>query len=153
MKQIKPFEYAFERVSKRTPNQVKKHYTQFNQKENIILSTFVSSLNAENIRFTHHSREHIPFINHNILKQIIGNCEVVEFNVTNNRPRLLLRSNKQLNIIVNDNYELAHVCVVIGIKDNVLVSAYVNCVNDKHETLNMDRYTENLDIIKFAFEN
>ena len=153
MSRITPFEYAIERKVKVTENQIKKHAIQMTAEEKQLLSVLVSSLRGANFRITNHAKTHIPFLNNSLVKQTLENCDVIEFNVTNNSSRVLVRSRKQLNIIVGDNYELANVCLVIGIADCTVITAYANVKGDSHDTLNLDRYTADLDIIKYAMRN
>lgn len=147
---IQPFTYQFERKVKTSSNQVKKHCTQMNTTEISILTALVNSLDVNHLRITSHAREHIPFLNKSIVSQTLKSFDVIEFNLTNGNPRVLIRSKKQLNIIVDDNMDIANVCIVIGVKEMSIVTAYLNCVGDNHTHLHTDRYDSSINIVEIA---
>jgi hypothetical protein len=150
MSQYKPFEYEIKRIKKETKNQTKKHYSHFSDTEFHVLSAFINGIADSKVKILNHARNHIPFLNQSIVNQTLDNCQIIEFNVTNNSPRILVRSKKQLNIIVDGNLELAHVCIVIDIKKLEVITSYLNCSFDNHSSLNLDRYDATLDILKYA---
>lgn len=145
--------YQFDHRVKRTENQIKKHECQMTEAEKLILSTLVSSLDAYSLSITSHARNHISFLNKSIVSQTLQSFDVIEFNITNNKPRVLIRSRKQLNIITERGMDRANICLVIGIEDNMVITGYINCTNDNHKTLDMSRYDESIDIIKYAMRN
>lgn len=147
----KPFEYKFEKVVKETKNQTKKHVSQFNDAEFHVLHAVVNGICGSALEITKHARNHIPFLNQSIVQQTLEDCNIVEFNITEEKPRLLVRSRRQLNVVVDGNLDIAHVCMVIDIKDLKVIASYANLCSDTHEkTLNWDRYDPNLDILRYA---
>lgn len=147
---IQPFTYQFERKVKTSTDQIKKHCSQMNTTEVAILTALVNSLDVNHLRITNHAREHIPFLNKSIVSQTLKSFDVIEFNLTNGNPRVLIRSKKQLNIIVDDNMDVANVCIVIGVKEMIIITAYLNCTDDVHSTLHMDRYDSTINIVEIA---
>lgn len=150
MSAYKPFEYQINKVKKETPNQVKKHVSQFSETEFHILHAFVNGICGSKLQITPHAKSHISFINQSIVQQTLDDCELIEFNITNQNPRLLIRSRKQLNVVIDGNLDIAHVCMVIDIKNLRVITSYANTCSDNHQTLNWDRYDPDLDILKYA---
>ena len=152
-KSLPVIEYKFDRRVKTTKNQTKKHVSQFTSQEHFILSTLISTIDAKQVNITNHAKNHIPFLSRSIIAQTIAAFDVIEFNITNESPRVLIRSKKQLNIIAEQGYERANVCIVISISDMSVVTAYLNCIGDSHDTLDMNRYDSTIDIVKHAMCN
>lgn len=150
MPNYEPFEYQIHKVKKETKNQIKKHVSQFSDTEFHVLNAFVNGICDSKIQITNHAHNHISFINQSIVQQTLDDCDIIEFNITHENPRLLVRSRKQLNVIIDENLDIAHVCMVIDIKNLSVVTSYVNTCSDNHQTLNWDRYDATLDILKYA---
>lgn len=146
--------YNFEGGIKKTEGQIKKHHTHFTQSEKIILSIAVDKLNRNDIHISKHSKNHISFLNMKVVNQVLDDYEIIEFNATEKFNttdcRVLLRSKKVLSIINNGVIEKANICIVISIKTGHVITAYINCKNDKHNTINMKRYDETINILKYA---
>lgn len=62
--------------------------------------------------------------------------------------RVLLRSNAVQMVEIDGVPTLCHLCAVIDIDRNVLVTVYYNDVNDHHESLDPTRDTKNIEIIR-----
>lgn len=145
--------YQFDHRVKTTNNQIKKHISQMTAQESTILHTLISNLDSHEMRITNHAKNHISFINRSIVSQTLQAFDVIEFNVTNNKPRVLIRSRKQLNIVTERGMDKANICLVISIEENSVITAYVNCTNDNHKSIDMSRYDESINIIKYAMRN
>lgn len=152
MKQL--LEYQFDYRVKQTKSQTKKHYKQFTPDEKSILASVVKSIrsHSDNLQLSNHTKNHIPFFSLKLASQVLESCYIIEFNLTvkhgTESPRVLLRSKKVLPIIVDGKVENANVCMVLDIKSNQIITAYLNTCSDKHSTIHMDRYTDDLDIKK-----
>lgn len=145
-----PIELKIEKIVKETPNQIKKHISQFTETEFHVLNAFVNEICGSKVLLTSHSKTKIPFLNQEIVDETLADCDVIEFNVTNSRPRLLVRSNKQLAVIVEGEHTQANVCIVIDMWNLAVVTSYLNKCDDFHKQLVQSRYDENLDVIKYA---
>lgn len=147
------FNYRIERKIKVTQNQRKKHCSDFSDKEYHLLSAIVHCLQYESLTISNHARQHIPFLNSSIIQQTIENCEIIEFNLTEEKPRLLVRSRDELVVLVDGIKESTHVCIVVDILSNKVITSYLNRSSDFHSGLRADRYESDLDIIKYAMRN
>lgn len=150
MSSYKPFEYQISKVKKETCNQIKKHVSQFSDAEFHVLNALINGICGSKLQITPHAKSHIPFINQSIVQQTLNCCDVIEFNITNNSPRILVRSRKQLNVIIDDNLDIAHVCMVIDIRNLKVICTYANTCSDNHSSLNWDRYDASLNILQYA---
>lgn len=152
MKQL--LQYEFDYRVKQTTNQTKKHFSQLDKEERQLLASIVKSIRTQsnNLHLSNHTKNHIPFFSLKLASQVLESCYIIEFNLTTKQgiesPRVLLRSKKVLPIIVEGKVENANVCMVVDIKSNQIITAYLNTCTDKHTTLNLDRYTDDLDIKK-----
>ena len=151
----KPVDYKFDGGVKLTSNQIKKHHKFFSSAEKVLLECCVLNISTNHLIITAHARLHISSLTHSLAKETLMDCKVIEFNVNqknNIECRVLVRGNKTLPIRTDRGIENGNVCIVINIKTNVVVSAYINVESDSHNTLDIHRYNKGLDIIKYAME-
>jgi hypothetical protein len=155
MRHIQPVDYKFEKVVKPTDFQIKKYYTMFSPTEKALLECCVSNMSKNHLLILDHARTHIPSLTHSIAKETLMDCNVIEFNINQKNGlecRVLVRGNKIVPIKTDRGIENGNICMVVDIKNNKLVSAYINGQFDSHKNLDMGRYNESLNIIKYAME-
>jgi len=150
----KIIEYQFKKEVKQTKNQIKKHYTQFSELEKMLLKLHIDSIPKNEIKIIKHAKNHMDFLNNSIINQVLEKYEIIEFNV-NFKPertdcRVLIRSVKTLNIKENGTVNKANVCIVLDVRTGEVITAYANYKDDNHSNINMNRYDESINIIKYA---
>lgn len=146
-------EYKFEKVVKKTEGQIKKHITQFTSKEEKILRFAIDSMPKQMIKVFNHSKNHLNILSRNLVEQVLENYEIIEFNVIEKcyiERRVLIRSKKVLTINDNGISKKANICIVLEISTGNVITAYINCKDDKHDNINMKRYTADMDVVKYA---
>lgn len=145
-------------VVKRTNNQVKKHAYQmsFSELHNVV-SFFKNYTSKNDITLTNHLKNKIlnneVVLNTNMLANIMDNISqsIVEYNVTNDKPRLLLRSLKQEKILIDNKYQNTNLCIVIDLLNFNIITAYHNLANDNHGSFDLSRYDENMKIQPYDY--
>ena len=92
-------------------------------------------------------------LNTPILANIFDNVNqsIVEYNVTNDKPRLLLRSLSQENIMIDNKYQYTNLCIVIDLLSFRIVTSYHNLVNDFHNEIDYSRYNENMKVQPYDY--
>ena len=92
-------------------------------------------------------------LNTPMLANIFGsvNQSIIEYNVTNGTPRLLLRSLSQENIMIDNKYQYTNLCIVIDLLSFRIVTAYHNLVNDFHDDIDYNRYDENMKVQPYDY--
>lgn len=137
-----------------TPNQIKKHASQFTTTEAHILRSVVESFKHQELHITNHARQHVYDLDHSDVMAVINDCSIIEFNCTGSDCRVLLRCNHATHVYVDNGVEVDYtLCIVLSIKSGRVISAYCNQTDDSHDTLCTDRYDSSLDIMKIAFQN
>lgn len=148
-----------------TKNQIKKHYTQMNDKEKEIINKKIKEIN--DIKLSNHVIDYLKdnyfdFGNNDFKKYILNYLkrnnelknDIIEFNKTINKYngidyRVLIRMNDDFYVRCKDNIiRMCNLCCVINLNDFKLVTMYFNRKSDKHKTLDYSRYDEALDIEK-----
>lgn len=157
-------EYEINKRIKSTKGQAKKHFLQFTDREEELIEEVIERLSHETLHISNHARAEFPLINDKIIRQVLNSNHVIEFNVTNGKPRLVLRSTQVLKTKVHESnvngksksgFEnrisicKSNVCLVIDISNRTVVTCWLNPVSDCHSTIHMDRYTEKINIEKY----
>ena len=137
---------------KRTPNQTKKHYSQFSPNESQLLSIIVGNLLNEKLHILPHAYSHVSNLELDDIYNTLSNCKILEFNITNQEsPRILVRANHPTHFNVVEGIEINYnLCVVIDIKSNCVITCYCNESCDEHSTLDDSRYNPELNIVEIA---
>lgn len=143
---------------KKTNNQIKKHVSQMSFIElNHIVSFFKNETAKHDITLSYHLRDKVMngevVLNTPMLANIFDNVNqsIIEYNVTNGTPRLLLRSLSQENIMIDNQYQNTNLCIVIDLLSFRIVTAYHNLANDYHAKINYDRYDENMKVQPYDY--
>lgn len=133
-----------------TKGQQKKHYTQMTQEE--IDYLYNEILKISRLRVQSHMWDKIDkyeldaFFVRNILDRITKES-IVEYNNGKRHERRVVLADKRNPIEASDGSTM-YLTVVIDIDDQYFVTLWVNDINDNHDTLNMNYYDKNLQIIK-----
>lgn len=143
---------------KKTNNQIKKHISQMSFIElNNIVNFFKNETIKHDITLSNHLKEKIMnnevVLNTPMLANIFDNVNqsIIEYNVTNDKPRLLLRSLAQENILIDNQYQNTNLCIVIDLLNFSIITAYHNLANDYHSEIDYDRYDENMKIQPYDY--
>lgn len=133
-----------------TKGQQKKYYTQMTQEE--INYLYSEILKIPRLRVQGHMWDKIDkyeldafFVRH-ILDRITKES-IIEYNNGKGHERRVVLSDKK-NLIEASDGSTMYLTVVIDIDKECFVSLWVNDINDTHDTLNMNYYNKNLQIIK-----
>lgn len=118
----------------------KKHYTQLSNQER---EAIYKLLDGEFFYFSDYALGKMN--KRGIMKwdviEAINAGDLIEYHFTTGKEsRALFRGKKS----VKCNEE---VCAVIDLVTNVIVTAYLNCADDEHCTIEMSNYDENLDML------
>jgi hypothetical protein len=137
---------------RRTPNQVKKHFSSFTENESQLLSIIVGNLLNERLYILPHAYSHVSNLELDDIYNTLSDCKILEFNITNQEsPRVLVRANHPTHFNMVDGVETNYnLCVVIDIKSNCVITCYCNEQYDEHTTLDDSRYNPELNIIGIA---
>jgi len=143
---------------KKTNNQIKKHVSQMSFIElNHIVSFFKNETAKHDITLSYHLRDKVMngevVLNTPMLANIFDNINqsIIEYNVTNGTPRLLLRSLSQENIMIDNQYQNTNLCIVIDLLSFRIVTAYHNLANDFHDDIDYNRYDENMKVQPYDY--
>ena len=134
---------------KKTPNQVKKHYTQFTTEEQARLEEIVEQINLNKIWSSKHlkTKDSVTY-NFNDVKDVVLDNKIIEYNITKKNKntydkRIVLRGNK--SIITNKGK--MNLCIVVSLKNMAIVTLYYNSsVFNTHAKVDMNRYCSDLKI-------
>ena len=139
---------------KTTVNQQKKHYTQMSKEELAFLKNQIQ--NIKDIKPSWHleNKTSIKYKMEDIFK-VVNDLDlenrIIEFNTTPSRgtldKRVLLRSKEVYSVDINGKQTNCNLCFVISLKSHELITVYYNEYNDSHDTIDWNRYDENLKII------
>ena len=137
---------------KRTDGQTKKHYSQMTATEINFLKKELKEINVHNCKVSSHLvrkfKTELKIELLELARTIKSNDSlIIEYNTVRNDKRILIRSKKEYNVILDGRKQLANICLVISIIENKIVTAYYNSSNDNHNHINMTRYNQNLKII------
>lgn len=92
-------------------------------------------------------------LNTPMLANIFDNVSqsIIEYNVTNDKPRLLLQSLSQENILIDNRYQYTNLCIVVDLLGFRIVTAYHNLANDYHNDIDYNRYDENMKVQPYDY--
>ena len=146
-------------IVKTTMYQVKKHFSQMELKEINFLKNKLERI-QNYISLSFHGQEKNNGISSDTVKSILksGNFDIIEYNEVPKfdatEHRVLIRD-KQSYIsdfysmgIVEPRKALCNICFVISLDTGIIVTAYLNKCNDKHDTIDWTRYKKDLKIMK-----
>ena len=136
-----------------TRNQEKKHYTQLSEEELNYLENKIHRL--KNIKPSWHlvekkdilvrKRDILSALKDSNIKELI-----IEYNVTYKQKsidkRVVLRSREIYKVSTRDDIIECNLCFVISIIKGEVITAYYNNINDNHDTIDWNRYNENLKV-------
>lgn len=144
--------------AKKTNNQIKKHVSQMSFIElNNVVNFFKNETVKHDITLSNHLKDKVMnsevVLNTPMLANIFGNVSqsIIEYNVTNGTPRLLLRSSSQENIMIDNKYQYTNLCIVIDLLSFRIVTAYHNLANDFHDEIDYNRYDENMEVQPYDY--
>lgn len=152
-------------VISKTKMQEKKHVNQMSfMEQNVILGEIeLSILKFSSIKFSRHveekvSRGDVDFSKSRLINTLKkGEFNIIEFNKTvSNRgvdKRVLLRSSFSEKVSYFDKKgntftSASNLCFVYSLVKGEVVTAYWNKVTDKHDSLDLRRYSDSLDVIE-----
>ena len=132
---------------KTTPNQLKKHYTQFTKMERFKLRQAVSEIDLNRVWSSKHLK-HKDVVTYKFddIKDVIHNNNIIEYNITDKGEkgydkRVVLRGRKE----IETNKGKMNLCVVVSLKNMAIVTVYYNSSEiNTHKKVHMDRYNSNL---------
>lgn len=161
MKKVHKAELYIGRV-KHTENQKKKHITQMTKKEIAYLKNELKLLPSWQAKMSKHLIKkrvtvNIQDVEDTLVAQNVADC-IVEYNETidssgQSDRRILIRCDipkmvrfktRRKNVVE----AMAHLCFVISLDTYSIVTAYWNKISDDHESINWERYSKHLSIIK-----
>ena len=133
---------------KKTDNQEKWLFKQLSKKQRVHVLNLAKTLNVTTT-FSKHVIDKINNDNVTISKPLLkelyqGRYNVIEYNVTNGRERVVTRSKSFTNIDVNGKDTRVNLCMVYQPIDNTVITMYYNDINDNHITLDRKRYSTKL---------
>jgi len=143
---------------KKTNNQIKKHVSQMSFIElNNVVNFFKNETVKHDITLSNHLKDKVMngevVLNTSMLTNIFDNVNqsIIEYNETNDKPRLLLRSLSQENIMIDNKYQYTNLCIVIDLLSFRIVTAYHNLANDFHDEIDYNRYNENMKVQPYDY--
>ncbi|XZH79196.1 hypothetical protein ACSW8U_16050 (plasmid) [Clostridium perfringens] len=145
---------------KKTAKQEKKHRIQMTFEELYYLSNLLKKLDLNQLHFSKHALTNnvsssIHQIRKILLKENLYNL-IIEYNKTQTahslEHRVLIRDNEDVLVTYNPNTtnefkEISNFCFVICLNNSRIITTYYNISTDTHKTLNLNRYSNNLNIL------
>ena len=125
----------------RTDGQIKKHHTMFKETEFNLLRNILKGMSVT--PSSHVTNKRIARKNH--IKNALSKYSIIEFNNTNSDCRVLIRGRKVETLEDLRDYNL---CLVISLTRAKIVTVYYNLYDDKHNSINMNRYSD-FDILQY----
>lgn len=133
-------------VRKGKNQQFKWHKSQMSKRDIAILVKEFNKLDKSNITFDTHilSKTNISFNENDIIKLL--NKDITNLIIEYNKTYLPEDKIWDKRIVIRDNETLRtdkgkqNLCIVLSLTNNKIITAYYNLPNDKHETINMNRY-------------
>lgn len=135
----------------------KKHHSQMDYDEIVKLVDIFNSIKTNDMNIGNHllnKLENELCIDIDHLYKLIYYEELIEFNngKDGNDCRILIRHNDIIKAKLNGVVKDCNLCFVYSLKTNDFITAYLNCANDHHKTLDLNEYS-NLDIKKILNNN
>lgn len=133
-----------------TEAQEKKHVSQMTKSEIRAIKNKLYSMNISKTRMSRHLTDKLDSGEITIYKKqmvrLLLNFELIEYNKTRGQSRVLLRGLNEEDTIVDGVIKKSNLCIVWNLDTNNIVTAYWNCTNDNHNTIDFRRYNANLKI-------
>lgn len=138
----------------KTKRQRKKHISQMTKLDIEIIQEHIRNLRS--LYASKHVIEKIKYDNlfftSDMVVEVIENIDeqhIIEYNITRfrgrNDSRVLLRSDKVYPVsIIDKGVVYCNLCFVLSLDSGELVTVYWNDCNDNHQTINYERYDEQL---------
>lgn len=129
--------------------------------ELIYLENIFKNMDLTKIHKSYHAKNNgisaeLKYIQYVLYKDNIKDL-IIEYNETPTKNgierRVLIRDNEEIVVEYNSDtegkfIEKSNLCFVICIDTCKIVTTYYNTSNDSHNTLNLNRYSQNLNIIR-----
>lgn len=140
---------------KKTLNQKKKHASQMSMEELLFLKERIKVV-AYNYRFSAHFEDSRRLFDELSIERLLNapNAEscIIEYNETDESRRVLLRSDFSVPVKLGIRKKTvktdANLCLVVDLYTAEIITAYWNQATDNHANIDMNRYTEDLVILK-----
>ena len=133
-----------------TKGQVKKLYTQMTSEE--IEKCYIAINNIANKywKISQHLKEKttVTWSLKDIMDTIrTGSFDIIEYNRTGNDVRIVVNSYKTYRIETEKGETTCTMTIVLSIKHNKIITLWYTDILDDHESINMNRYNKELEII------
>ena len=119
------------------------------------------NLDLNRVRISRHLENKDITVDLTLIKAILKKPNldklILEYNETPNSngvdKRILIRDDDIFNVTYNKNTEFeilkeSNICFVISMVSFRIITLYYNFAEDRHDTLNLDRYDESIEIVK-----
>lgn len=134
-----------------TQHQTKKHVKQMSESDRDTIVLFMHNHTLkQKMSYTEHLKGKIANGDVRITKGQIRNIfanlkdSIIEYNVTHNQPRVILRSSSSVEEIIHNRLQKVHLCVIIDLLTLTFVSAYYNIEGDTHASIDYSRYANDM---------
>lgn len=125
---------------------MKKHKTQMSERELDLLTTRVDETDIPSVEITKYTlsrfNERFDGISLLDVAEVFIDYNIIEFNTNNGDSRVLLRGTKDLKT----DEGCYNVCIVYSLRNNRIVTAWLNNYHDHHKTLRIEEYSADLRI-------
>lgn len=131
----------------RTVGQKKMHVSSMTDADiTMIYEYLIASARTAKPRLTPHLAQkiasgEIKFTEAQLVEALSNPKNLVELNTQVGSVRVLYRSTKDYEVVLDGKLQLANLCVVINLDTLDVITAYYNSSLDKHDTIIPDRYT------------
>lgn len=125
---------------------MKKHVTQMTDKEKEVLTELVDKTDISTIEITQYTvyrfEQRFDGITLLDIAKTFLDYELIEFNTNSGDRRVLIRGNENLTT----DRGCYNVCIVYSLRNNRIITAWLNNFHDNHDTLRLEEYTQELEI-------
>ena len=125
---------------------MKKHKTQMTEQELDLLKSRVDNTDVASVEITSYTvyrfNERFDGITLLDVAKVFLDYELIEFNTNSGDRRVLIRGNENLTT----EEGCYNVCIVYSLRNNRIVTAWLNNFHDHHDTLRIEEYDEDLEI-------
>lgn len=127
---------------------MKKHISQMSEEEKDLLNERVADVDIPTVEVTKYTvnRIHQRFDDITLLDvaEVFLRHTIIEYNTNSGDQRILLRGTEN----VKDGKDKYNVCIVYSVRNNRLITAWLDHFLDNHKTLRIEEYTKDLDILE-----
>lgn len=142
-------QYEINKIKKETIGQIKKHISQLSESDVKAIKKKLNAVNINNIHISQHAFNHVK-LDYKDIKKCFSSYDIIEFNIThyNDTPkyRVLIRSKDCISTVCDNKLIKVQICIVYDMTENIVISIYLNDKNDKHNTLNQNRYDYKINV-------